>query len=271
MTTTNPPGSPTPGTAPPAPPPDPKSITRTIAPFFYEADSDMPEDYRKLIIRLIKETGEFTSTKGFQAYLRELVTRIIDLAPDGASRLRVADFYADESRHGFVFEGLLKALGLDPIKEFGDGFLTSIEALHLALTEMHTWTDFALATCLLDRVSAFSFGATKDCSYAPLARVAPGIEHDERGHSAMGQLHLGNICKTEAGRKEAQELLKKWYPLALDTFGTSTGWRQFKYLELGIKTRTNEEMRQDYIREVVPILRGMGLEPPDEMFNRKFV
>lgn len=246
-------------------------IERKIAPFTYEADSDMPEEYRKLIIRLIKETGEFTSTAGFRAYLRELVTRIIDLAPDGASRIRVADFYADESRHGFIFEGLLCALGLDPIKEFGDGFLTSIEALHLTLTEMHTWCDFALATCLLDRVSAYSFAATIDCSYAPLGRVAPGIYHDERGHCTMGYIHLKELCKTDEGRKQAQDLLAKWYPLALDTFGTSTGKRQFLYLEYGIKTRTNEEQRQDYIKEVVPLLRGIGLEPPDEKFNRKFV
>src|SRR5713101_3434003 len=94
-------------------------VQRKLPPRTYEAHDPMPEEYRDLIIRLIKETGEFGSTKGYQRFLREVVTRIVDLAPDNASRVRVADFYADETRHGFIFEGLLRELGFDPVQEFG--------------------------------------------------------------------------------------------------------------------------------------------------------
>jgi len=231
----------------------------------------MPEEYRDLIIRLIKETGEFGSTKGYQRFLREVVTRIVDLAPDNASRVRVADFYADETRHGFIFEGLLRELGFDPVKEFGDGFLTSIEGLHLIMTETKTWTDFALSCCLLDRGASYQFSTYTNCSYAPLARVGPRMQHDERGHATMGHIHLKEICKTEDGRRQAQDLLSKWYPVALDMFGTSTGKRQWQYLEWGLKLHSNEELRQMYIKEVVPLLRELGLESPDEQYGRKFL
>lgn len=246
-------------------------VQRKLPPRAYEAHDEMPEEYRQLVIRLVKETGEFGSTRGFQTFLRELVTRIIELAPDNASRVRVADFYADETRHGFIFEGMLRALGLDPIAEFGDGFLTSIEGLHLIITETHTWTDFALSTCLLDRGASYQFSTYAACSYAPMLRVGARMQHDERGHATMGHLHLKEICKTEEGRKQAQELLPKWYPLALDMFGTSTGERQWQYMEWGLKSHSNEELRQMYIKEVVALLHGLGLEPPDEQYGRKFV
>lgn len=244
---------------------------RKLKPRVYEARDAMPDEYRQLVIRIIKETGEFGSTEGFRQYLRELTTRIIDLAPDNASRVRVADFYADETRHGFIFEGMLKELGLDALEEFGDGFHTSIEALHLTLTEMHTWTDFALATCLLDRAAAYQFSTYAECSYAPMARVGPRMEHDERGHAAMGMIHLKAICATYAGRREAQALLARWYPVALDMFGTSTGKRQWQYMEWGLKSHGNEELRQQFTQEMAVLLREVGLEPPDEKQNRKFL
>ncbi len=247
------------------------SVTRKVPPHTYEAHDPMPEEYRQLVIRLIKETGEFGSTKGMQDFLRTLVTRVIDWAPDLASRVRVADFYADETRHSFIMEGLLRQLGVDPVKEFGDGFLTSIEGLHLLLTEINCWTDFALCTCLLDRAASYQFGTYAECSYAPMARVGPRMQHDERGHAAMGLIHLKAICRTEEGRKEAQELLYKWYPVALDMFGTSTGKRQWQYLEWGLKSHSNEELRQMYLKEVVPLLQEVGLEPPDERYGRKFL
>ena len=246
-----------------------EKIQPMFGPSKFEAHDEMPADYRKLVVRIIKETGEFGSTEGFQAYLNELTTKIINMAPNLADRVLVAEFYADESRHGYIMEGLLLQLGIDPVQEFGSSFLTSIEALHLLLTEIHTWTDFALSTFLLDRAASIQFGTYRKCSYAPMHRVGPRMEHDERGHATMGMIFLKEICSTTQGRDEAQELLNKWYPASLDMFGSSGGRRQWDYIKYGLKADSNEELRARFVTEVRPMLASIGLTAPEEHQGRK--
>lgn len=243
--------------------------TRLFPPRSFEAHDEMLPEYRSLVVRLIKETGEFGSTEGFNCYLRDLATRIIDMAPSVADRVLVAEFYADETRHGYIMEGLLRELGVDPVKEFGSGFLTSIEALHLLKTEIHTWSDFALSTFLLDRAAAIQFSTYRDCSYAPMSRVGARMEHDERGHATMGNVFVKEICASPQGRAEVQGLLRKWFPIALDMFGSSRGKRQWEYIRFGLKAESNEELRRRFIPEVERILGSLGLVMPDPAAGRK--
>lgn len=246
-------------------------VEPVYGPNTFEAHDAMPEDYRQLVIRLVKETGEFGSTEGFKRYLDDLAVRIVNLTPNVADRVLVAEFYADETRHGFIMEGLLRELGIDPVKEFGSSFLTSIEALHLLLTEVHTWMDFALGTCLLDRAAAIQFSTYRRCSYAPMYRVGPRMEHDERGHATMGHIFVKEMCSSGKGRAEAQASLNKWYPAALDMFGSSTGSRQWEYIRYGLKADSNEELRVRFTNEVRPLLGEIGLVCPDERAGRKIL
>ena len=42
-------------------------------------------------------------------------------------------------------------------------------------------------------------------------------------------------------------------------------------MKWGIKARSNEQLRQDYIRDTVPILESIGLEVPDHRANRRYL
>jgi 1,2-phenylacetyl-CoA epoxidase catalytic subunit len=39
----------------------------------------------------------------------------------------------------------------------------------------------------------------------------------------------------------------------------------------GIKTQGNEELRQSFIAEVVPLIERLDLEVPDHLANRRYV
>ena len=54
-------------------------------------------------------------------------------------------------------------------------------------------------------------------------------------------------------------------------FGRSNSTRQWRYIELGFRTKTNEQLRQEYTEEVNSVLEGLGLTIPDPMANRHFV
>jgi 1,2-phenylacetyl-CoA epoxidase catalytic subunit len=54
-------------------------------------------------------------------------------------------------------------------------------------------------------------------------------------------------------------------------FGRSDSKREDAYLRWRLKKHRNEELRQAYIREVRPLLEGLGLQVPPEHLNRKFL
>ena len=61
------------------------------------------------------------------------------------------------------------------------------------------------------------------------------------------------------------------YVRALDLFGHSGSKRTERYLYWGLKRRSNEQSREDYIREVNPILLSLGLKIPDPLDGRRYI
>ena len=54
-------------------------------------------------------------------------------------------------------------------------------------------------------------------------------------------------------------------------FGRSGSKRSERYRYWGLKRRTNEQARQDYMNEVGPILTQMGLKVPDPNKGRRYM
>lgn len=101
--------------------------------------------------------------------------------------------------------------------------------------------------------------------------MAPAIVRDETGHGNAGFHNLQKICRTPEGRADVQQLLPQWYATALDMFGRSDSRRSLRYVELGLKRRTNAEARQAFIQEVEPLIRKLGLDVPDVTSLRKYL
>jgi len=54
-------------------------------------------------------------------------------------------------------------------------------------------------------------------------------------------------------------------------FGPSGSKRSERYRYWGLKRRSNEQARQNYIDEVNPILETMGLKVPDPNVGRRYL
>lgn len=233
-------------------------------PFTFEAADELPsDDYEQLLIKLVKDTGEAGPPDWLNAIVRAF-QRMVDVAPDIPSKCRAADYLADELRHCYMFDGLLRGLGAEP----DENAITSIELLHM-MTRNSEWPEYCILNTLGDRAASFQIGDYAKSSYAPLARVCKGVARDERGHATMGAMHLKALCLTEAGRSEAQELLTVWYPAALDMFGRTDSRRQWRFIEYGLKTVPNVQMRERYVADVNSVLEACGLEVPDPTVGRK--
>jgi ring-1,2-phenylacetyl-CoA epoxidase subunit PaaA len=71
-------------------------------------------------------------------------------------------------------------------------------------------------------------------------------------------------------KEKIQKSLDYWYVKALDMFGSSDSKRSERYRYWGLKRRTNAQAREEYIKEVNPLIEHMGLQVPDPNKGRLY-
>ncbi len=224
----------------------------------------MPPEYKELLTRIVIIQAD-CEIGGPRVYSERWLLR----APSADDMYRLARFIAEEIDHFRKFNRLLKEIHCDgtPLlkKDNSERYLDAFK-----VTDIPTWGDLAGFYSLIGRVGKYQVEEFIDCTYLPLSEIAPGIINEEAGHVTYGQAKLKELCGDGKGREEAQQVLNRWFPLALDMFGRSESRRSERYLEWGLKQRTNAEARQAYIEEVTPLITALGLDVPDEKSGRKF-
>lgn len=231
----------------------------------FEEGDPLPEEYKKLLLKMLEHEGERAGNKSFLKFLQRVLEATEAFAPNEEAKVIMANYAAEEMKHCIMFHRL--AMGIDkhfatrdtPFKHY---------AFHLPI---ECWADECFFHFFIDLNGAFHAIDWRESSYLPLRRMAPTFERDEFGHSEMGYRFLQEICNERQGKEQVQRLLYKWYPAALDTFGRSDSPNSPRFIYWGLKRMTNEELRQQYKKYVDAKLEALGLDIPDEKYNRKFL
>lgn len=200
------------------------------------------------------------------------VEKMLPEAPAKLDRLVVARTSAEEIDHFRKFALLCGDLGVDTTyilqRNNPQRYLEAFRGV------INTWEDFAVFGFLIDRVGRYQLEEFIGCTYAPLAAV---VEHpsrvmdEEAGHIDYGTTRTAELAAMGGEQKERiQRSVDFWYVTGLDMFGSSTSKRAERYRHFGLKRRTNEEARQQYIAEVDPLIEQMGLRVPDKTKGRKY-
>ncbi|HTP56282.1 MAG TPA: Phenylacetic acid catabolic protein [Thermoplasmata archaeon] len=268
--------------APSRPAPAPKSLSQggTIEPVReilwgsaigvrkYETAEEIPEEMRRLIVKLmvVQADTEFASIQQHRPWL--------DRAPTLEDRWIESRIVADEARHGLQACRILRDFGTEG-QRFIDELLAKREGEHKLDAfnmKFERWSDVGAFCCLVDRVGVYQLRAFQECSYGPLARAMPLMLSEEQLHLNFGASVLRRMVhdgpKYYGSASEAADAVRKWYPRALDMFGHSNSETSRRAIEFGLKRWTNEEARRRYIAEVSALFRSIGLELPDENFDR---
>jgi ring-1,2-phenylacetyl-CoA epoxidase subunit PaaA len=105
-----------------------------------------------------------------------------------------------------------------------------------------------------------------------LQRILPAIVTEELGHIEYGYNKTAELLgKGDEQKERVQKAIDYWYARALDMFVRSGSKRAERYLYWGLKRRSNEQAREDYIREVNPILVSLDLKVPDPLEGRRYI
>ncbi len=231
----------------------------------FDEGEPLPDDYRALLLKMLRHEGERAGNKSFLGFMGTCLELAEALFPTPEAKLLKAEYLAEELKHAIMFHRV--AVGLQH-----DFALRDVPYAHYTFhLPRETWADDALFHFLVDLNGAFHARDWRESSYVPLAKMAATVERDELGHSEMGYHFLQEIVSDRRGRMLVQHLLAKWYPAALDMFGRSDSANAPKFIQWGLKSVDNAEIRRAYKGYVDAKLVALGLDVPDERANRRFL
>jgi len=230
---------------------------------FDEGDR-LPDEYRDLLLKMLRHEGERAGNKSFLGLMATCLDLGEALFPAPAKVLK-AEYLAEELKHAIMFHRI--AVGLQH-----DFALRDVPYAHYAFhLPRETWADDAFFHFFVDLNGAFHSRDWRESSYVPLRKMAATVERDELGHSEMGYYFLQEIVSDARGRALAQALLPKWYAAALDMFGRSDSPNTPRFIQWGLKSVGNAEIRAAYKGYVDRKLAALGLDLPDARAGRRFL
>jgi ring-1,2-phenylacetyl-CoA epoxidase subunit PaaA len=125
------------------------------------------------------------------------------------------------------------------------------------------WGDVAIIGWLIDGAALVTQAALLDSSYAPYTRVLKRICSEEQLHLRHGEdITLELASGTEHQRWMFQEALDRWWLPIIHFFGPKSNVAKDLLLRWKVKTRTNEDLRQEFLDRYVPKVLELGFEFP---------
>jgi 1,2-phenylacetyl-CoA epoxidase catalytic subunit len=228
-----------------------------------EGDPELPEEFKDLLIRMLSHHIENSTNPHFNQMMTMLWDRCLNLPTDERTKTALTKLMQQEVEHGVITARLLKGLGVDKVDR-------PIEQYAFRLP-IDTFCDLAYFHGLIDRVGCYIGETWEGVPYEPLMAVAPQLHKDEVFHATLGLRNLRLICSKPEGLAEANELIEKWWPAALDMFGRSDSAFGEAYVRWGLRQLNNADLRRQYINDTRPLLEELGIEVPSNRLNRRFL
>jgi 1,2-phenylacetyl-CoA epoxidase catalytic subunit len=229
----------------------------------WDEGEDLPEEFRELLVRMLSYHIENSTNPHFNELMVMLWDRCLNLPTDEATKLLLVKLMQQEVEHGIITAQILQGLGVDKVDR-------PIEQYAFRLS-MDTFCDLAYFHALIDRVGCYIGETWAGVPYRPLLDVAPRLHKDELFHCTLGLRNLRQACSTPEGLDQANELIKTWWPAALDMFGRSDSAFTEAYVKWGLRQKNNADLRRDYIADTRPLLEEIGIEVPSNRLNRRFL
>ncbi|MEI5908990.1 1,2-phenylacetyl-CoA epoxidase subunit PaaA [Bacillus spongiae] len=236
-----------------------------------EADDWMPEEYRKTLIKLI-------SMHGISEIMGALPEKEwVPKAPSLRRKLGIMAKVQDEMGHGQlllrVAEDLMKPYGKTREEIMQDLFSGDLKFHNVFHMEAPTWGDAGLIGWLVDGAAIITQTNMLSASYGPYARALKRICAEEVFHAQHGEAIIMALAEgTQKQKILVQESLDRWWEALLMFFGpgdssTTGSSKQDITMKYNIRTKSNEELRQDFFSKYVPRILSLGLRLPDETMH----
>jgi ring-1,2-phenylacetyl-CoA epoxidase subunit PaaA len=129
-----------------------------------------------------------------------------------------------------------------------------------------SWADMGAIGWLVDGAAILNQTMLAKCSYGPYARAMIRICAEESFHLRQGQDIIITLAQGTPEQKDmAQDAIDRWWWPAMMMFGPhdQDSPNSATLIKWGIKTKTNDQLRQDFVNQMIPDLALLGIGVPD--------
>jgi ring-1,2-phenylacetyl-CoA epoxidase subunit PaaA len=239
---------------------DSKFQERIDAGIKIEPKDEMPDDYRKTLIRQISQHAH-----------SEIVGQLpegnwITRAPTLKRKAILLAKVQDEAGHGLYLYSAVETLGVTRDETIED--LLSGKAKYSSIFNYPTltWADIGAIGWLVDGAAIINQIPICRCSYGPYARGMVRICKEESFHQRQGFEIMLTLARGTAEQKAmAQDALDRWWWPSLMMHGPpdAESKHSAQSMQWKIKLFSNDELRQKFVDQTAPQADYLGLTIPD--------
>ncbi|MEE2995923.1 MAG: Phenylacetic acid catabolic protein [Pseudomonadota bacterium] len=221
-----------------------------------EEFAEQPEEYR-MAVRKIVISHAINELCGSQVFDEPAIA----LAPTPYAKWLTCRVVMEEYGHHVRFAELGKKIGISEIEM--NPQTSGKKPLSIMEYNMESWIEFCVIKAIGDLAEIIQVEDLIHCSFHPLRNLARMTMPEERFHAQFGEDFCTELL--EAGEQNAvQDAVNKVFPLMPAFFGRPGSKNNEIYRKWGIKMRTNEEMRDDYIDRTRDLIEAkFCLQLPD--------
>ena len=208
----------------------------------------------------------------------------LHLAPTKIAKQIFSQMHKEEYGHARLvyfgdstatLKGPLTVLGVMPSLFLADNPANQIQILRIFQhSGFGRWSEIIIYNHFQDRSAAIQLSDFSSGAFEVWSDVLRVIDSEEAEHIRHGEKWFDKIAETAEGRRMLQEDINKWYPHAMDVFGHPGGMSKTEeqLLKFGIKNKTNDQLREEFKKDITPLILKHGLTVPGWEYqpNRPF-
>ncbi len=170
----------------------------------------------------------------------------------------------DELAHAHIGYRLLADLGVDmdwlvyerPAEQFKYPYAFDVP--------LNSWVELVCANAMYDQAGFVLLGDVHQSStFGPWKRALAKVDKEETFHLRHGRTWCKKLAADPDGKAEVQAAVDWMFILTLEWFGLPDDQKQHsEQLDYGFKGKTNDQLRQAWMREVVPFMEEIGIRVP---------
>jgi ring-1,2-phenylacetyl-CoA epoxidase subunit PaaA len=237
------------------------TVKERAGPREFGPGDDMPREYREAATRMIQFHA---NSEIMGAYIERPFIR---QAPSLDRKLAVSAQVQDEVGHGQLLYRAAEELGIKTREEMLDeleaGEGKFLNCFHYPLDD---WYELPMIMFFVDGAAMRRQATLKRTSWEPYAHAIDKICFEEGFHIKHGEDILRTIATgSKRDRERLQAAFEKWWPRILQFFGPTDDQSthgEFA-MEVGLKTMSNDDLRNAFLNAYVPKAKKYGLELPE--------
>jgi ring-1,2-phenylacetyl-CoA epoxidase subunit PaaA len=217
--------------------------------------AQMPAEYRECVEKIVVSHA-VNELYGAQVFDEPAIA----LAPTPYAKYLTCRVAMEEYHHHVRFRKLADEMGVDPARMDTH----RKKPLSIFAFPLTSWPQFCVIKLLADYAEILQVEDLLHCSFHPLRNLGRITMPEEKFHAQFGHDFCVELCRTDDGRRAVQAAIDEYYPQLPAFFGSSRSRNNELYRKYGLKARSNDEMRADFVNRARRLVEEvLGLKLPD--------